>query len=54
MSHDVRAGIDVLLAAVVAKGQSVVKDPKEHIARGYENIVGKLQALGADITRVDS
>jgi UDP-N-acetylglucosamine 1-carboxyvinyltransferase len=54
LSHDVRAGVDVLLAALVAKGESVVKDPKEHIARGYENIVGKLQALGADIERVDS
>ena len=52
-SHDVRAGIDVLLAAVIAKGESVVKDPKDHIARGYENIVGKLQALGADITKID-
>ncbi|HEY4504483.1 MAG TPA: UDP-N-acetylglucosamine 1-carboxyvinyltransferase [Candidatus Paceibacterota bacterium] len=52
-SHDVRAGIDVLLAALVANGQSVVKDPKDHIVRGYENIVGKLQGLGADIREVD-
>ena len=51
-SHDVRAGIDVLLAALFAKGESVIRDPKDHIARGYEDIVGKLTKLGADIKKL--
>jgi len=50
-SLDLRAGITVLLAALFAKGQSVISDPRDHIARGYENIVGKLTKLGADITK---
>ncbi|MEW6610358.1 MAG: UDP-N-acetylglucosamine 1-carboxyvinyltransferase [Patescibacteria group bacterium] len=51
-SHDVRAGIDMLLAALVAKGTSVIHDPQNHIDRGYEDIVGKLTRLGADIKRI--
>ena len=50
-SHDVRAGMDMLLAALSAKGTSVIRDPHGHIERGYEDIVGKLKRLGADITR---
>lgn len=52
ISHDVRAGIDMLLASITAKGQSVIHDPQNHIDRGYENIVEKLTALGADIKRI--
>jgi len=51
-SHDVRAGIDMLLAALAAKGTSVIHDPQNHIDRGYEDIVGKLTKLGADIRRI--
>ncbi len=51
-SHDVRAGIDMLLAALAAKGTSVIHDPHNHIDRGYEDIVGKLTKLGADIKRI--
>ncbi len=51
-SHDVRAGIDMLIAGLVAKGKSVIHDPHDHIDRGYEDIVGKLTKLGADITRI--
>lgn len=50
-SADVRAGIDMLLAATVADGESLIHDPAGHIDRGYENIVGKLANLGADISR---
>lgn len=53
-SHDVRAGICVLLAAIFAKGESVIKDPQDHIARGYENIIGKLTKLGADIKLLEN
>jgi len=51
-SHDVRAGITVLIAALFAKGQSTIHDPDNHIDRGYEDIVGKLKKLGADIKRI--
>ncbi len=51
-SHDVRAGIDMLLASLVAPGKSIINDPGNHIDRGYENIVEKLNALGADIKRI--
>ena len=51
-SHDVRAGIDMLLASLLAPGKSIINDPANHIDRGYENIVEKLNALGADIKRI--
>lgn len=51
-SHDVRAGVDMLLAALAAKGRSVIHDPHNHIDRGYEDIVEKLTKLGADIKRI--
>jgi UDP-N-acetylglucosamine 1-carboxyvinyltransferase len=50
-SHDVRAGMDMLLAALAAPGTSTIHDPHNHIDRGYEDIVGKLRRLGADIRR---
>ena len=53
-SRDVRAGITVLIAALFAQGESKINDPDNHIDRGYEDIVGKLQRLGADIRRIDS
>lgn len=52
VSHDVRAGMDMLLASLAANGKSVIHDPGNHIDRGYENIVEKLTDLGADIRRV--
>jgi UDP-N-acetylglucosamine 1-carboxyvinyltransferase len=51
-SHDVRAGMNMLLASLVAHGKSIINDPSNHIDRGYENIVEKLNDLGADIKRV--
>ncbi|HEY4518131.1 MAG TPA: UDP-N-acetylglucosamine 1-carboxyvinyltransferase [Candidatus Paceibacterota bacterium] len=51
-SLDVRAGITVLVAALFAKGESTINDPQGHIDRGYEDIVGKLTKLGADIKRI--
>ncbi|OGI95210.1 hypothetical protein A2917_00975 [Candidatus Nomurabacteria bacterium RIFCSPLOWO2_01_FULL_42_17] len=51
-SHDVRAGIDMLLAGLVAPGKTIINDPQNHIDRGYENIVAKLTDLGADIKRI--
>ena len=49
-SPDIRAGIAMLLAAMSAKGTSTI-DNIEQIDRGYEDIEGRLNALGAHITR---
>ncbi len=50
-SPDIRAGIALLIAAMSAKGTSRI-DNIEQIDRGYENIEGRLNALGAKITRI--
>lgn len=50
-SPDIRAGIAMLIAAMSAKGTSVI-DNIEQIDRGYERIDQRLNALGAKITRV--
>lgn len=50
-SPDIRAGIALLLAAMNAKGTSVI-DNIEQIDRGYEDIDVRLNALGASITRI--
>ena len=50
-SPDIRAGIALLIAALSAKGTSRI-DNIEQIDRGYEDIEGRLNALGAKITRL--
>ena len=49
-SPDIRAGIALLIAALSAKGTSIIHNI-EQIDRGYENIDGRLLALGAKIKR---
>ena len=49
---DLRAGAAMVMAALAANGVSEI-DETIHIERGYENIVEKLQLLGADIRRVE-
>ncbi len=51
-SPDIRAGISLLIAALSAKGTSTIHNI-EQIDRGYENIVARLQGIGAKITRLD-
>jgi UDP-N-acetylglucosamine 1-carboxyvinyltransferase len=51
VSPDIRAGISLLIAALSAKGTSVIHNI-EQIDRGYENIDERLRAIGAKITRV--
>ncbi|WP_297089537.1 UDP-N-acetylglucosamine 1-carboxyvinyltransferase [uncultured Draconibacterium sp.] len=51
VSPDIRAGIALLIAAMSAKGISTI-DNIEQIDRGYENIDGRLNALGANISRM--
>jgi len=49
-SPDIRAGIALLIAALSAKGKSVIHNINQ-IDRGYENIVERLQKIGAKIKR---
>ncbi len=49
---DLRAGAAIVIAGMCATGTTVVEDVR-YIERGYENFVGKLKALGADIECVD-
>lgn len=50
-SPDIRAGVALLIAAMSAKGKSVI-DNIEQIDRGYQKIDERLNALGAEIKRV--
>ncbi len=49
-STDLRAGAALVLAGIVAEGETVVHGLK-HIDRGYEDYVGKLVSLGASVVR---
>lgn len=51
-SPDIRAGVSLLIAALSAKGKSVIHNI-EQIDRGYGNIDERLNALGAEIIRLD-
>ena len=51
MAHDIRAGFAIVLAALCAEGNSVVKNV-HLIDRGYERLEKTLTALGADVRRV--
>lgn len=51
-SPDIRAGISLLIAALSAKGTSIIQNI-DQIDRGYENIDERLKALGAKIERLD-
>lgn len=51
-SPDIRAGISLLIAALSAKGTSVIHNIQQ-IDRGYENIDERLRAIGAKIERID-
>ncbi len=51
-SPDIRAGISLLIAALSAKGTSIIHNI-EQIDRGYERIDERLRAIGAHIERID-
>ena len=51
-SPDIRAGVSLLIAALSAKGTSIIHNI-EQIDRGYENIDERLRAIGAKIERVE-
>lgn len=50
---DIRAGAGMVLAGLVGDGETTISDV-HHLARGYEELVPKLQTLGAKVTEADS
>lgn len=50
-ASDLRAGAALLIAGLMARGPSRIAN-SEHIDRGYENIVAKMNKLGAEIIRI--
>ncbi len=51
-AHDLRAGAALVIAGLAAQGQTNVENV-HFIERGYENVIGKLTALGANIRRAE-
>ena len=51
MASDLRAGASLILAGLLADGETIV-NRIYHVDRGYENLEVKLKALGADIERI--
>lgn len=51
-SPDIRAGVALLIAALSAEGTSIIYNI-DQIDRGYQNIDGRLNAIGAKITRIN-
>jgi UDP-N-acetylglucosamine 1-carboxyvinyltransferase len=49
-AHDIRAGAAMVVAGLAAEGETTISGI-HHIDRGYDDIVGRLRAVGADITR---
>ncbi len=47
-AHDIRAGAALVIAGLAAEGETVVSDA-EHIARGYDDIAGKLNGIGGKV-----
>lgn len=50
---DLRAGAAMVIAGLAADGVTVVEDV-HFIERGYENLIGKLTGVGADIRRIET
>ncbi|MDD6050017.1 MAG: UDP-N-acetylglucosamine 1-carboxyvinyltransferase [Clostridiales bacterium] len=53
-STDLRGGAALMLAGLAAEGETVLRDPHGHIARGYERLPGMLCSLGADIRQEET
>jgi UDP-N-acetylglucosamine 1-carboxyvinyltransferase len=50
-AHDIRAGAAMVVAGLAAEGETVISGVA-HIDRGYDDLVGRLASVGADIVRV--
>ena len=49
-AHDIRAGAAMVVAGLAAEGETTIAGA-HHVDRGYDDLVGKLRALGAEIER---
>ena len=49
---DLRAAAALIIAGLAAEGETTVSD-LYHLDRGYEDLIGKFESLGADIRRID-
>ncbi|MGI9030722.1 MAG: UDP-N-acetylglucosamine 1-carboxyvinyltransferase [Ilumatobacteraceae bacterium] len=49
-AHDIRAGAAMVVAGLAADGETVISGA-HHIDRGYDDLVGRLRSVGADISR---
>lgn len=49
--QDLRHGATLMIAGLMADGQTELKDPDNHIGRGYENLAQQFKTMGADIER---
>ena len=52
-AHDIRAGAAMVVAGLAAEGSTTISGV-HHIDRGYDDLVGRLRGVGADIERVTS
>jgi UDP-N-acetylglucosamine 1-carboxyvinyltransferase len=52
-ASDLRAGAALVLAGLRAEGETLVDDVERFIERGYENLIGKLNSLGADLREIN-
>lgn len=53
-SPDLRAGLAFVIAAIVAKGESVIHNVDTTIDRGYQDVDGRLRAIGVSVERISS
>ena len=49
---DLRAAAALMLAGLIAQGETVMDDPAGHLRRGYEGLEEKLRSLGGQVTRI--
>ena len=52
-AHDLRAGAALVIAGLAAEGKTCVENI-HFVERGYENVIGKLTAMGARINRIEN
>jgi UDP-N-acetylglucosamine 1-carboxyvinyltransferase len=50
-AHDIRAGAAMVVAGLAAEGETLISGA-HHLDRGYDDLVGKLRSVGADIDRL--
>jgi UDP-N-acetylglucosamine 1-carboxyvinyltransferase len=53
-SPDLRAGLAFVIAAIVAKGESVIHNVDTTIDRGYERVDERLRGIGVEIERIST